>query len=63
MPITDFDDALAEAEQGLLDLVTAYLFGDAAFEPHTQPKLIKYADDYDHLARLLEWSSQEGEEA
>ncbi len=30
MPITDFDDALAEAEQGLLDLVTAYLFGDAA---------------------------------
>ena len=63
MPITDFDDALAEAERGLLDLVSTYLFGEAAFEPHTQPKLIKYADDYDHLARLLEWSSQEAEEA
>ena len=52
-----FDEFVEESGQGMRRLLKAYLNESQAYlcRPRREPRL--YAGDYDHLARLLEWSS------
>ena len=46
----------------LRGLVARFMTGKAAYVSRPYPKYVRYAGDYDHLARVLEWSlAGEGE--
>ncbi|MGC6511811.1 MAG: double-strand break repair protein AddB [Parvibaculales bacterium] len=62
LEVEKFETALEEAEAGLISLIASFNDSATPYPPHTQPKLILFGDDYDHLARLAEWSSRDGEE-
>ncbi|AWB20100.1 double-strand break repair protein AddB [Methylobacterium currus] len=47
---------------GLRRLVGAFMAGEAAYLSRPYPKYAKAYSDYDHLARVREWSLVEGEE-
>ncbi len=59
--VNDFETAVEAAEQGLVNLIKRFNKADTPYEPHTQASLMMFADDYDHLARVAEWSSQDEE--
>ncbi|KMO33664.1 double-strand break repair protein AddB [Methylobacterium tarhaniae] len=47
---------------GLRQLVGAFMAGEASYLSRPYPKYAKAYSDYDHLARVREWSLVEGEE-
>jgi ATP-dependent helicase/nuclease subunit B len=47
---------------GLRQLVGAFMAGEASYLSRPYPKYAKAYSDYDHLARVREWSLIEGEE-
>lgn len=51
---------IAEAKEGVTKLLNAYQNDTQPYESHLMPKFIKY-DDYEHLARVKEWLTEEGE--
>lgn len=51
-------DLMTAVMKGLQAMLETYGRGEVAYEPHIRPKLIKYDDDYAHLARVREWSSE-----
>jgi ATP-dependent helicase/nuclease subunit B len=57
-------DVVAEHRRRLAELVGCYVSGKAAFLSRPYPKYAKRFSDYDHLARVKEWSlaNAEGEE-
>jgi ATP-dependent helicase/nuclease subunit B len=57
-------DVVAEHRRRLAELVGCYVSGQAAFLSRPYPKYAKRFSDYDHLARVKEWSlaNAEGEE-
>jgi ATP-dependent helicase/nuclease subunit B len=55
---------VAAALEGLHDLIASYDEPTATYGSRTAPQFVKtYASDYDHLARVAEWSTgaDEGE--
>lgn len=58
------EDAAAAALEGMRELLRAYLSPGVGYPSRTAPQFVKsYAGDYDHLARVFEWSTGgEGEE-
>lgn len=64
IPATTKDgiDLLALARENVAALADRYLLGPAAFPSRPHPARAPRASDFDHLARLAEWASeQEGE--
>ncbi|MBS0331374.1 MAG: hypothetical protein JSS35_01280, partial [Proteobacteria bacterium] len=57
-------DAAARALEGLKTLIARYWDPAQPFVSRTAPQFVhQYASDYDHLARVFEWSiSGEGDE-
>ena len=57
-------DVVAEHRRRLAELVGCYVSGQAAYLSRPYPKYAKRFSDYDHLARVKEWSlaNAEGEE-
>ena len=52
-----------EAVEGLRELITAFDFKDTAYESRPRPEVAPRYSDYEHLARVKEWSAGgEGEE-
>jgi ATP-dependent helicase/nuclease subunit B len=49
-------DIVAEHRQKLAGLIARYVSGDAAYLSRPFPKYAKRFSDYDHLARVKEWS-------
>ncbi|MDQ0466848.1 ATP-dependent helicase/nuclease subunit B [Caulobacter ginsengisoli] len=60
----DSEAAAAAALEGIRDLLRSYLSPDQTYPSRTAPQFVKaYAGDYDHLARVFEWSTGgDGEE-
>ena len=56
-------DLVAEHEERLKGMIARYLSGDVGFVSRPFPKYAKRSGDYDHLARVQEWSlvNQEGD--
>ena len=51
-------DAVDAALQGLERLITRYADPDQGYTSRTAPQFVKmYVSDYDHLARVFEWST------
>ena len=51
-------DAVDAALQGLEKLITRYADPDLGYTSRTAPQFVKmYVSDYDHLARVFEWST------
>jgi double-strand break repair protein AddB len=50
------DDIEAETWDGFVELIAAYLTGQAGFTAMRAPERTSYAGDYDHLARYGEWA-------
>ena len=56
--VLDTDEAVAGALEGLKRLITRYLDHSVGYTSRTAPQFVKlYASDYDHLARVFEWST------
>ena len=58
-------DAVEGALEGLSTLVRKFRDPDRGYASRTAPQFVKlYASDYDHLARVFEWSTsgEEGDE-
>lgn len=56
-------DAANVALNGVIDLIKRYDHETTAYVSRTAPQFVKtYAGDYDHLARLFEWSTAGDEE-
>jgi len=58
-------EAAAKALEGLAELITAFDDPERPYTSRTAPQFVKlYASDYDHLARVFEWSTsgEDGEE-
>ncbi|MFN3858758.1 MAG: double-strand break repair protein AddB [Caulobacter sp.] len=54
----DSEEAVAIAIEGTRALLAAYLDPDRGYTSRTAPQFVKaYAGDYDHLARVFEWST------
>jgi ATP-dependent helicase/nuclease subunit B len=51
------DDVVAEHLRRLKGLLSRYTSGEAGFVSRPFPQYKAYATDYDHLARVSEWSS------
>jgi ATP-dependent helicase/nuclease subunit B len=51
------DDVVAEHLRRLKGLLSRYTSGEAGFVSRPFPQYTAYATDYDHLARVSEWSS------
>lgn len=60
--IENAQELMAAVMDGLVQLLETFADSDMPYVPHIRPKLIKYADDYAHLARVKEWSSGGDEE-
>jgi ATP-dependent helicase/nuclease subunit B len=60
----DSEEAASAALEGARDLLRAYLAPGQGYPSRIAPQFVKtYAGDYDHLARVFEWSTGgEGEE-
>ncbi len=54
-------DFIQEAKEGVQKLINAYQNDTRPYEAHLMEKVITY-DDYEHLARVKEWLSEESEE-
>lgn len=52
---------LADTEQHLKELINVFDFESTAYICHPNPKRIPEYSDYEHLARVKEWSTQDGE--
>ena len=50
----DPEKVIMDAEDGLHQLVAAFVVGDSPFLSRPRPEFAKYKD-YDHLARVAEW--------
>lgn len=50
-------DASEAAWAGVIELLTAYENDTEPYRSRLAPKFIKYASEYDHLARVFEWNS------
>lgn len=55
----DEEDILAKSEEYLLKLITTFDFETTPYHSRPTPKFIPKNKDYDHLARIKEWSVQE----
>lgn len=58
-------EAVDHALAGLVALVEGYADPERGYTSRVAPQFVKlYASDYDHLARVLEWSTsgEDGEE-
>jgi ATP-dependent helicase/nuclease subunit B len=55
-------DIVAEHRQRLAELVARYISGDTAYLSRPYPKYAKRFSDYDHLARVKEWSLSNAED-
>lgn len=55
----DIDDLLIKCEDYLLRLVSAFDFETTPYHSRPVPKFIPKNKDYEHLARIKEWSVQE----
>jgi ATP-dependent helicase/nuclease subunit B len=52
------EEATAAALEGLTRLVRQYRDPDRGYASRTAPQFVRlYASDYDHLARVFEWST------
>jgi len=62
-PIENPRQIMSEVLQGVKELLETFAKPNTIYEPHIRPKLIEFANEYDHLARVAEWSSdmEEGE--
>lgn len=50
-------EAIVAGHQGRLrGLLARFMTGEAAYVSRPYPQYIRYSGDYDHLARVLEWS-------
>lgn len=55
---SDSEEAAANAYEGVIRLLGAYQDPGRGYLSRTAPQFVKtYAGDYDHLARVLEWST------
>ena len=53
----DHSDGIeGETWDGFVELIAAYLTGQAGFTAMRAPEKTSYAGDYDHLARYGEWA-------
>jgi ATP-dependent helicase/nuclease subunit B len=60
---TESQDGADRAFAGLQDLIARYEDPDHPYRSRTAPQFVKtYASDYDHLARVYEWSTSDDEE-
>lgn len=57
----DMDDVIDEAIEGLRRLVETYQNPDVAYLSRPNPKYAPKYSDYDHLARVKEWSVVDGD--
>jgi ATP-dependent helicase/nuclease subunit B len=55
------DDVLAKCEDYLLKLISAFDFETTPYHSHPSPKYVSKNKDYEHLARVKEWSVQDSE--
>jgi double-strand break repair protein AddB len=63
VPLKDDPETLAaEAWEGLLRLIAAYRDPATGYPARARPKHIRYASDYDHLARYREWEDGDAAE-
>ncbi len=51
----DIGDIITRAEQGLVDLITAFDDPDTAYHPLPRQHLLPTRNDYEHLERVQEW--------
>lgn len=61
--VTDVDDLAAGAESHLAELIELLGRYDAGapFVSRGRPQMLTYESDYDHLARVGEWTAEDGE--
>ena len=52
-------DLIEEIWGGLIELLTLYESETTPYVSRLRPELIRFALDFDHLARVKEWSVQE----
>jgi len=52
---TDIGDIISKAEQGLVDLITAFDDPDTVYHPLPRQHLPPMRNDYEHLERVQEW--------
>ncbi|MDF1722463.1 MAG: double-strand break repair protein AddB [Minwuia sp.] len=55
-------DLLADVEAGLVSLITEYMDPQTPYLSRPRVQFLGYPGDYDHLARVAEWSTTEGGE-
>jgi len=55
------NDVLDKCEDYLLKLISAFDFDTTPYHSHPTPKYVSKNRDYEHLARVKEWSVQESE--
>jgi ATP-dependent helicase/nuclease subunit B len=61
-PVLTLPEGLAAAERKLLDLITHFATPDAKYTSRKIPKSGRvFVGDYDHLARVAEWTATEEE--
>lgn len=58
----DPSEEAARAKHALTQLVAAFDNPDQPYWPHVAAQRFRFAGDYDHLARVLEWSTGTGED-
>ncbi len=56
----DVPEVVARALKGLKDMIAQYDDPAMPYLSQPRPKLLKWAGDYDHLARILEWRGKTG---
>lgn len=56
----DMEQLLADTEQHLKELINVFDFPNTAYICHPNPKRVPEYSDYEHLARVKEWSVQGG---
>ena len=57
----DVKARVAEALQGVTELVAAFDFAETPYSAHPNPEKAPKYDDYEHLARVREWATTDGE--
>ncbi len=56
-PPAELDRLSAECLEGFTAMVAGFRSGERAFVSRFAPQFMRYAGDYDHLARVKEWSA------